>query len=140
MIAAAGRRRRLLAPGINLTPLLDAILNLTFFFLVATTLRRNESALEVALPAAETARTTEGSSLPSITLDAAGRLHYDDRSWSLNDLETELRSLPAQGIYEVDIRGDEEVDFGRVVELTDACKRAGLRSANWRTAPKQPSS
>ncbi len=128
---SAGRRRRILAPGINLTPLLDAILNLTFFFLVATTIRNQTGALEVNLPSSESAEASGENDNRSVSLDAEGKIHYGGREYQEPEFEEAMRSLANRGVKEVDIRGDQSVDFGRVVRLMDICKRAGLTAANW---------
>lgn len=125
------RRRRLLGPGINLTPLLDAILNLTFFFLVATTLRKQEGKLNVALPPAETATASVGATKPSVTLDAEGKIFFEDKEFTEDEFEARMRELVAEGNLEVDIRGDKTVEFGRVVRVMDLCKKAGMEAANW---------
>lgn len=125
------RRRRILGPGINLTPLLDAILNLTFFFLVATTLRKQEGQLTVALPAAETAKAAAGSAKPSVTLDSEGRIFFEEQEFTEEEFEARMREIVAEGNLEVDIRGDKTVEFGRVVRVMDLCKKAGMEAANW---------
>lgn len=130
-IAPAARRRRILGPGINLTPLLDAILNLTFFFLVATTLRKQEGKLNVALPPSETASTASGSTKPTVTLDSQGKIFFEDRELSESEFETRMRQIVADGKLEVDIRGDKTVEFGRVVRVMDLCKKSGVQAANW---------
>lgn len=124
------RRRRLLAPGINLTPLLDAILNLTFFFLVATTIRKEEAAVNIALPESQTAAAVPGAARPSISIDGAGEILYEGRRLEEAELELTLRGLAAKGRTEIDIRGDEQADYGRVFRLMDLCRKAGLKAVN----------
>ena len=136
--SAIDRRRKILAPGINLTPLLDAILNLTFFFLVATTIKKHDAALQVNLPASQTASAMVKYDTPSVTLDARGKIHYQDRELGEEEFAEQMRALSAGGTGEIDIRGDRTVDFGHVVHLMDICKRAGLRAANWVAVGENP--
>lgn len=125
---AAPRRRRLLAPGLNLTPLLDAILNLVFFFLLATQLRTNDAALKVNLPAAETAsETTSSDETPTVTVDSEGKIHYKGGELGEEELELRVIQLVKEGRTEMNIRGDESANFGRIIRVMDICKRAGLR-------------
>lgn len=124
------RRRRLLAPGLNLTPLLDAILNLVFFFLLATQLKTNEAAMKVNLPTAESAAETMGSDqTPTVTIDAEGKAFYKGREIGDAELEMEAMRIAKQGASSVNIRGDASANFGRIIEVMDICKRAGIKEA-----------
>jgi len=42
------------------------------------------------------------------------------------EIELELRHMAGAGKREVTIRGDERVDFGRVVQVMDWCKFSGM--------------
>lgn len=123
-------RRRLLGPGINLAPMMDAILNLVFFFLLATTLKRQEAAMQVSLPAARSGASAEGAARPTLFVDAAGGVLFEGELLAEEGIEPRMRDLVAEGVSEVDIRGDESADFGRIVRLMDRCKLAGMKAAN----------
>lgn len=120
------RRRRILGPGINLTPLLDAIFNLVFFFLLATTLRTEELATEVKLPSSESS-TALGEQKVTVTLLADGTISYEGKVVSVAELEEKVRELAAEGVTEVMIRGDKEAALGAVFTIIDLCKAAGLK-------------
>lgn len=120
----ASRRRRI-ATGINLTSLLDAIFNLVFFFLLATTLRREEGQARVQLPESGTAVVAK-SEQHIVSIDAGGRVFYSGQEVKTQDLERILRGLSATGVHEITIRGDAHVDLGRVYEVMDICRNSGL--------------
>lgn len=132
------RRRRLLAPGINLAPILDAVLNLLFFFLLATTLKKKEAALEVSLPSARSARSAEGGARPIFQVDSEGTVHYLEEPLTGAALDSEIRRMVRDGILEIDIEGDRAADYGRIVEIMDLCKSAGMRAANLRADRDRP--
>ncbi len=125
------RRRRILGPGIVLTPLLDVILNLVFFFLVATEIRKTEVAMEVKLPASETASLLKTKDRPAVLLDAQGKIYFRGLEVTENELESAMRGIVAGGTTEMDIRGDAQVNLGKVVHLMDVCRRAGLKAVNF---------
>lgn len=122
----APRRRRLLAPGINLTPLLDVIFNLVFFFLLATTLRRDELQTEVQLPSSETASRGSGE-FESVAVDKDGNTYYRGELVTEEELQDALNRLADSGVSQITIRGDEGLELGRLYEIMDLCHRARLR-------------
>ncbi|MBI3735262.1 biopolymer transporter ExbD [Candidatus Sumerlaeota bacterium] len=129
--ARLSRRRSVMPKGINLAPMLDTVLNLIFFFLVATSLKSRNLSLNVHLPSSQSATSAAERRIPSVTLDAAGKIFYDGREREEQEFEEDMKKLAAQGTKEIDIRGDRDVNFGNVVHLMDLCKKAGLSAANW---------
>lgn len=126
-IIRATRRRRRLQPGINLVPMLDMVFNLLFFFLLATDFRQSLAHMEVRLPSAapgQPAATPEEDA--TITLDAESRIYYRDREVVPEELDLELHVLAAKGTTRIVVRGDERVNYGKVVEVMNRCKAAGL--------------
>ena len=91
----------------------------------------SEQRMDVRLPAAKSAQTVQAAPLPSLLLSADGKVYFQDRLVTHNQLEMELRGLIDKGQYDIVIRGDERVNFGRVVELMDWCRLAGMKTANW---------
>lgn len=123
-------------PGFNLTPMLDMIFYLLFFFIMATKVRDDASqGLDVRLPSAKSARTVQMEPSPALTLTAEGQVLFKDRPVTRPQLELELRGLMSKGQYDIVIRGDERVSFGRVIELMDWCKLAGMKTAMWEMRP-----
>lgn len=123
------RRRRVLTPGINLTPLLDVIFNLIFFFLLATTLRSEVYETRIKLPKSSSAEKTEENP-NTIRIEADGSIYFAGRLVSEEQLERQLGKLAAGGVEEVAIDGDEAVNFGRVYAVVDICRRAGLSAVS----------
>ena len=63
---------------------------------------------------------------PAITLDPAGRVYFKGRPIVDAELELELHHIAGKGGREISIRGDRRVDYGRVVEVMDICRRSGI--------------
>ena len=139
-LARAGRprRRRRLEPGINLTPLLDAIFNLIFFFILATTIRQDLGRFNVRLPAASTAAAVKPEGVPTLVIGEDGRVSMEDRAMGDAELELVLREMAGRGEKRVMIRGDERVELGRAVAVWDLCRRAGLENTDLLTRPGSP--
>ena len=131
------RRRKILAPGINLTPLLDAILNLVFFFLVSTQLRNTSESVKVNLPASETATSASAKQVPTLTLDAEGKVYYEGRVIRDQELEPVVRKIASDGAKEIDVRSDKESHVGRALELMDVCKKSGINVVNFNAERKK---
>ncbi len=125
LLRTTTRRRHTLTPGINLTPMLDAIFNLVFFFLLATTLRKDEFQTEISLPESDTAVQSAGAD-KSITLDADGKIYFGGRAMVAEELELELTNLARGGRTSIAIRCDSELDFGLAYSVMDICVRSGI--------------
>src|SRR4051812_43680101 len=125
------RRRKILAPGINLTPLLDAILNLVFFFLVSTQLRNTSDSVKVNLPASEPAASSTAKQIPTLTLDAEGKVYFQGQPVPDSELEPTVKKIADGGAKEIDVRSDKESHVGRALELMDVCKKAGINAVNF---------
>lgn len=129
MTALRARRRSALPAGVNLTPLLDAMFNLVFFFLLATTLRTEEVQTQVTLP--QSARAPEvAPEIPTVSIDQEGRIFFRGRQVVAEELELELIQLASGGETEIMIRGDQDVGLGRVYEIMDLARRAGLKAVS----------
>ncbi|MCL5271318.1 MAG: biopolymer transporter ExbD, partial [bacterium] len=90
----ARSRKSGLEPGINLTPMLDMIFNLLFFFVLATQIRTNARQMEVQLPEAGSAvAADEKKAPPVVTLDAKGNIYFNERPVVEEELALYLHHL-----------------------------------------------
>jgi biopolymer transport protein ExbD len=72
-----------------------------------------------------------------ISVKADGSFQLGDKQLALEELQAELTKLAEQGKEQpVRIRADAAVEYQRVVEVVDACQKAGLRGVSFAT--KQP--
>lgn len=118
------------AAGIN-PALLDVMCTLVFLFLLtsllAETARKeaNERQLPpIALPemAAPAGTPGEAAPRPVITIGTGPSYFLNDAPAALSDITTELARTPGA---EVEIRGDQGVEYGLVITVVDACRQAG---------------
>lgn len=123
------RRQRLTWSGeesINLTPLLDMIFNLIFFFILATTLRQSKALLDVRLPQASQAvlQNIQRNTIV-ITLTREDRIFLGEKEMTLKSLEKELKDIPPNEIERLILQGDAQAHHEAVVKVLDTCVRAG---------------
>lgn len=112
--------------GINLTPLLDMIFNLIFFFILATTIRQTQAYLDIRLPRASEARRAESPKKTIIlVVTKENNIYLDDRQISADGLETELKTLPPRDVEQIILKGDAMARHETIVRVLDACAKAG---------------
>ena len=117
---------------LNLAPMIDVVFLLLVFFMVATTFVEPEKQLDLELPPAESG--AEPQELPDellIQVLRDGRILLGGDEHSPESLRGELeRTARARPATPVTVRGDEAVDYGRVVGVLDLCHLAGLTSTS----------
>jgi biopolymer transport protein ExbD len=115
-------------PALNLTPMIDVILTLVIFFMVATRFTDEEKALGVKLPSVSSQGAVTAEGQPKVVnVFADGRISLGTQPVSLDDLTQQL--VAARGQYHkvsVVVRGDRNTTHGRMTEVYDACRRAGI--------------
>ncbi len=133
-------------PHINMTPMVDVVLCLLIFFMVATRLYDwDENQFTVRVP--EVAKAAPLTSAPEdLTLEVAGpgRVTVGDKLYDLESLTAMLRAAreryPKQGVL---VRGDAQLSYQDVADVLAACEAAGIRSVRLpvrrRTEPEQTS-
>ncbi len=124
------RRKRYLTwvseDSINLTPLLDVIFNIIFFFILATTIREAKSFLEVQLPSSSEAAAREAETATLIiTVTDTNKIYLNEREVTPKDLEALLKEPDVANVREIIIRGDAKAYNQTIVDVLDACARAG---------------
>ncbi len=121
-----GRRSRKKA-RIEIIPMIDTMFFLLVFFMVATLSMTAERGIPVNLPHAATA-TDDLRQVVSLTLTKEGRLFMDkEEIASPEEAALRLARQKATGAeVSVVINADRIVEHGRVVELLDSVRQAGV--------------
>lgn len=136
----ARRRRRYLTDseegGLNLTPLLDVIFNLIFFFVVATTIRTEESFFDLTLPTARQGDTrTERETIPQVTVLAGGELLLDGEPVTAEALPDLLRArVETMTTPRAIISADALATTQHSMAAMDLIREAGITELAWRAA------
>jgi biopolymer transport protein ExbD len=131
------RRIRRSRPGLDLTPLVDTVLNLLIFFMLSSSFAFQPGIL-VRLPEAASKEEEPKQDLVLI-LTRDNRLYLNDDPLQLADLGARLRErLRDRKDRVVIIKADRDVLHGRVVEVMDIAKTAGAVRLAIATEPKAP--
>jgi biopolymer transport protein ExbD len=115
-------------PTLNLTPMIDVILTLVIFFLVASKFTDEERTLGVKVPTVSSQSVVAAAPEPKIVnVFADGHISLGMQPVSLEELTQQLKILHSQNRkLVVQVRGDRNTSHGRMTEVYDACRRAGV--------------
>lgn len=114
-------------PEINLTSMID-VLFIVLMFLLLTTTFREFTFIPVQLPVSETAErdARESRERIEILIEESGTLFLGERPITLDELDAVLRAVRDKPQAEVVLTADARLDHGRVVEVMDHVRRAGI--------------
>lgn len=137
------KRRSIFSPdpgdGINLTPLLDVIFNLVFFFLLATNVRQSQALLQVELPSAQSATETKPTEKNEVVIvvTAEDKISVDGTEYTDETLSKFLGDKSHKAKLEVMIRGDSLAHHATIVEVMDICSRVGITEVSVQVKKKK---
>ena len=110
---------------INVTPMVDVMLVLVVIFILTAPLLA--SSIRLDLPRTDAAKPGDPPRFVTVAVDKAGQAFFDDRPVTLNELATALQAAArANPETEVQLRADQGVSYGRVVEVMGEAQKAGL--------------
>ncbi|HMN22573.1 MAG TPA: biopolymer transporter ExbD [Ottowia sp.] len=110
---------------INVTPMVDVMLVLVVIFIITAPLLA--SAIRLDLPRAEGASPGDPPRFVSVAVDRGGQAFLEERPVTPAELAQALRQVGAEHPdTEVQLRADESVPYGRVVEVMGLAQQAGL--------------
>jgi biopolymer transport protein ExbD len=126
------RKRSLI---LNVLPLIDVLFLLLIFFMVSTTFL-SAPAIKLELPEAEHSETVRQTPLV-IHIDPAGRIYLNDEPVEIPLLAEALRQKLANDLEKsVSFKVDSRVSHGRVIEVLDVIKGAGVQKISFGTQPE----
>ncbi len=118
------KRSRKSIGEINVTPLVDVVLVLLLVFMVTAPLM--SQGIDITLPTANQV-VDRPEDRVTVSIDAGGRAYLGRQPLALPLLEDQVRALmagrPTQVVY---LRADENVRYGKVIEVVDLLKRCGV--------------
>lgn len=123
---------------INMTPLVDVMLVLVVIFIVTAPLMT--SAIKLDLPKTEAAKPADAPKFVAIVVDKTGLIFLNDQVISLAQLADSLsKTAQMSKDTEVQLRADEAVPYGKVVEVMGVAQKAGLNRIGFVAEPKTES-
>jgi biopolymer transport protein TolR len=110
---------------INVTPLVDVMLVLLVIFILTAPLLA--SSIKLDLPKTDAAKPVDVPKFVTLVVDKAGQVFLDDRPLAMEELHASLTRTAAQNPdTEIQLRADESVSYGKVVEVMGVAQKAGL--------------
>ena len=118
------RRGAAMMGEINVTPLVDVVLVLLLVFMVTAPMMSR--GIDVSLPAANQPQIQQEDRI-TVSVNAEGRVYIGDRPVNMVLLEDQIRGMtggrPEAVVY---LRADEGLRYGKVIEVIDKMKKAGV--------------
>ena len=110
---------------INVTPLVDVMLVLVVIFIITAPLLA--SSIRLDLPKAEGTQAGDAPRFVTVVLDRSGQAFLNDRPVAPAQLADELAAAARQNPEtEIQLRADQVVPYGKVVEVMGLAHKAGL--------------
>ena len=131
----ARRKRHDEEMEINLIPMIDIMLILLIFFMVATTIKSTDKTLPIELPHSSASLDTQpNESLLVIGLDAAGNKYLAADKVTTDFLHERIREAAALNKEQtVRVDADRLTPYEHLVEVVELCQFEGLRNISLRT-------
>ena len=125
------------APQVNLAPLMDMVFILLIFFIVTTTFVK-ETGIRVDRPQAAASQSLDSNSM-RISITKTGAVYTEGRRVELPALRERIRRfLSKDRTASVILIPDQTTSAGRLVEVMDVAKLAGVRQLAVATRKKAP--
>jgi biopolymer transport protein ExbD len=134
------RPRRREDPELNLVPMIDVVLVLLIFFMIATSLRR-ESALELRLPEASGLPMPGDVTMLDVSIDAEGRYAVNGQALDPVDaatLKERLKTLAGGRALPLILRADGRTPHQAVVTVLEVAGQLGLQQLTIATVNAPP--
>lgn len=119
------RRKAVEEPEVIVIPMIDVMMFLLFFFMVASLAMVTQSGLPVNLPKASTANDHSTQNI-TITIMRDNRIYVNTKLTPLNEVEKGLEALKVGANNLVIINADKTVAHGLVVGAMDEARKAGV--------------
>ncbi len=110
---------------INVTPLVDVMLVLVVIFIITAPLLA--SSIRLDLPRSDAAQPGKVPQFVTLVVDKSGQAFLNDQPVSADQLAQSLQQSAARNPdTEVQLRADQAVPYGRIVEVMGIAQKAGL--------------
>jgi biopolymer transport protein ExbD len=114
---------------INVTPLVDVVLVLLLVFMITAPMMSR--GIDVTLPSADIRQTDEQERI-TVSVNAQGQVYLNDRIIVLPLLIDQLQGMmEGRASKVVYLRADERLLYGKVIEVVDAIKKAGVEQVGF---------
>jgi len=125
-------------PYLNMTPMVDVILNLLIFFMIGSRFVEDERQVDIQLPTVSHAQSlTAPPREIVINVYADGRMIVDQKPVSVESLENMLSDAHSKFADQaVLIRGDGKGSYQSIMDVLSICQKAKIHKYSLATQPK----
>ena len=115
-------------PQLNLTPMIDVVVQLVIFFMVGTEFVNKERKVDIALPlVSQAAPLTETPDEILVNVSRDGEILVHNKAVTPIELKAQLQEAKSRYAQQaVVIRGDKDCIYQQVMTVVDVCKQAGI--------------
>jgi len=103
---------------INILPMIDVIFAILSFFIVSSLFLTKVETIPINLPNSTTAKKEEKKSI-NLSIDSKSRIFLNKNLVQLSNLKNEIIKLNIEKNSLIIIRGDKNVNYGKIVEVMD---------------------
>lgn len=122
---------------INTTPLVDVMLVLLVIFIITAPLLTH--AVKIDLPQASSSPMPEKPDVVSVSIDAAGKLYWNDMPLVEGELAGKLQQVAKQEPQpEMHIRADKETRYQILAEVMAQAQNSGISKLGFVSSPSTP--
>jgi len=134
MAMGVGGKSRTTMAEINVTPLVDVMLVLLIIFMITAPMLQHE--LDVNLPVAAGIPQVTAEDQVVLTVNKQGNIYLDQTTYTLDTLRPKLQTLyQTRRNKDIFLRADTDVPYGKVVQVMDEVKKAGILKLGMLTQP-----
>jgi|GraSoiStandDraft_10_1057309.scaffolds.fasta_scaffold558842_2 biopolymer transport protein TolR len=134
MAMGVGGKSRTTMAEINVTPLVDVMLVLLIVFMITAPMLQHE--LDVNLPVAAGIPQVTTEDQVVLTVNKQGNIYLDQTTYTLDTLRPKLQTLyQTRRNKDIFLRADADVPYGKVVQVMDEVKKAGILKLGMLTQP-----
>jgi len=123
---------------LQLAPMIDVLLLLLLFFIITMNLAKQETEIEISVPAADEGKVNSSRDVGEIVVNVKkdGTILVEGAQLSQDELLNKLQLI--SGIHKdqaVILRGDEKSNFQNVMDVLNTCQKAGIWNISFATQP-----
>ena len=134
MAMGVGGKSRTTMAEINVTPLVDVMLVLLIVFMITAPMLQHE--LDVNLPVAAGIPQVTAEDQVVLTVNKQGNIYLDQTTYTLDTLRPKLQTLyQTRRNKDIFLRADTDVPYGKVIQVMDEVKKAGILKLGMLTQP-----
>jgi biopolymer transport protein TolR len=122
---------------INVTPLVDVMLVLLVIFIITAPLLA--SSIKLDLPSSDAAKPNEAPKFVTVVIDKSSKVFLGEQAVELPALADSLKKIAGVSKdTELQLRSDETVPYGKVIEVIGIAQKAGLTRIGFVANPQAP--